>query len=181
PPYTTPSRSARLRRAAWSAQVLAPRTNAAQRIESVSGYGSLNDQRYLIAQSAAPAVFRSLLGVRFVVRMPWEPPGQPRWVPRPYGTFIHEHPLLPRAFLVPRVVRASSPVAAWRNPALDPAREAVTEELALDEAGDPGEARLERNSPERMRIQAQVPGHRLLVISEHFDPGWRARVDGADA
>ena len=176
-----PGLDARLRRAAWSAQVLAPRTNAVHGIESVSGYGSLNDERYLIAQSAAPFAFRSVLGVRFVVRMPWEPPGEPGWFAGPYGTFVHEQPVLPRAFLVSQVVRTSNPVAALRNPRFDPAREAVTEDLTLDEPGDAGQARLERKSPEQMRVEVQAPGRRLLVISEHFDPGWRARVDGRDA
>ncbi|HZR08078.1 MAG TPA: YfhO family protein, partial [Myxococcales bacterium] len=47
--------------------------------------------------------------------------------------------------------------------------------------GPAGEARLERLSPERMRIRVDAPGPRLLVVGEHFDPGWRARVDGNDA
>jgi len=176
-----PDLDARLRRAAWSAQVLAPRTNAVQRIESVSGYGSLNDELYLIAQWGAPQIFRAVLGARFVVRMPWEPPREPGWTAGPYGTFVQEHPTLPRAFLVSRVFRTSNPLAALRDPAFDPARDAVTADLALEEAGPPGEARLERESPERMRVRVQAEGRRLLVVSEHFDPGWRARVDGKDA
>lgn len=44
-------------------------------------------------------------------------------------------------------------------------------------AGRP--AALERPSPEAMRIDAAGPG--LLVVGEHFDPGWRATVNGVDA
>src|SRR5207237_2949471 len=176
-----PGLDARLRRAAWSAQVLAPRINAAQRIESASGYGSLNDEAYGLAQSAAPAVFRAVLGVRFRVRMPWEPAPGPGWTEGPYGTWILEQKTLPRAFLVSRVVRAGAPLPLLRDPGFDPVRAAVTAGLGFDEPGPAGEAQLQRDSPERMRIALQAPGRRLLVVSEHFDPGWRARVDGTPA
>jgi hypothetical protein len=176
-----PGLDARMRRAAWSAQVLAPRTNAVQRIESVSGYGSLNDERYRLAQALAPAAFRAVLGVRFTVRMPWEAPADPGWIRGPYGMWIREQQPLPRAFLVAHAVRAKAPVAALAGAGIDPSREAITSEVDLAEPGPPGEAQLERVSPERMRIRVRAPGRRLLVIGEHFDPGWRARVDGKDA
>jgi uncharacterized membrane protein YfhO len=32
-----------------------------------------------------------------------------------------------------------------------------------------------------MRVAVRAEGRRLLVIGEHFDPGWRARVDGSEA
>lgn len=175
-----PGLDPRLRRAAWSAQVLAPRTNATQRIESVSGYGSLNDELYLTAQTGAPRAFRSVLGVRFIVRMPWEPPGDPGWSQGPYGMWIREQQVLPRAFLVSHVVRSAAPLSALREPGFDASREAVTAEVALNEPGPAGEAHFEREAPERMRVGIQATGPRLLVVSEHFDPGWRARVDGAE-
>jgi hypothetical protein len=176
-----PGLDARLRRAAWSAQALAPRVNAVHRIESVSGYGSLNDERYGLAQALAPAVFRAVLGVRFTVRMPWEPPRDPGWSPGPYGMWIREQATLPRAFLVAHALRAASPLAALTDRAFDPARDAVTSGMELREPGAAGEARLERPSPERMRVEVRAPGRRLLVVGEHFDPGWRARVDGKEA
>ena len=176
-----PGLDARLRRAAWSAQVLAPRTNAVQRIESASGYGSLNDDRYRLAQSAAPRVFRSVLGVRFTVRMPWEPPGESGWSRGPYGTFIREQEPSPRAFLVAQVLGGGAPVSTLRDPAFDPRRAAIADGLAFDEQGPPVDAELSRPSPEAMTVRVRAPGRRLLVISEHFDPGWRARVDGAAA
>jgi hypothetical protein len=176
-----PDLDARLRRAAWSAQVLAPRINAVHRIESVSGYGSLNDELYRIAQWGAPRAFRAVLGVRFVVRMPWEPPGEAGWMEGPYGIFVREQQPPPRAFLVSHVMRTSNPLAALRDPGFDAARDAVTADLSLDEPGPPGEAVLERTAPERMRVRVQAPGARLLVVSEHFDPGWRARVDGKES
>ena len=176
-----PGLDARLRRAAWSAQVLAPRTNAVQRIESVSGYGSLNDERYQLAQALAPAAFRAVLGVRFTVRMPWEPPADPGWARGPYGMWIRELQPLRRAFLVAHALRSAAPVATLTGAGFNPSRDAVTSALELDEPGPAGEAQLERLSPERMRIRVRAPGRRLLVIGEHFDPGWRARVDGKDA
>lgn len=176
-----PGLDARLRRAAWSAQALAPRTNAVQRVESVSGYGSLNDDRYQLAQALAPAAFRAVLGVRFTVRMPWEPPGEAGWTQGPYGMWIRELHPSPRAFLLARAVHSAAPAQALSDPGFDPARLAITSGAELDEPGPPGEARLTRPSPERMRVSVGAPGRRLLVISEHFDPGWRARVDGKPA
>jgi hypothetical protein len=141
----------------------------------------LNDELYLTAQMEAPRAFRSVLGVRFIVRMPWEPPRDPGWSQGPYGMWIREQEVLPRAFLVPRVFRSARPLDALRDPGFDPSREAVTAEVALDEPGPAGEAHLKRDAPERMRVEIQAPGPRLLVVSEHFDPGWRATVDGAGA
>jgi hypothetical protein len=176
-----PGLDARLRRAAWSAQVLAPRTNAVQRIESVSGYGSLEDERYRLVQAAAPGVFRAVLGVRFTVRMPLQLPQGPGWTQGPFRMWIHEQPVLPRAFLVAHAVRTAEPLAALRDPGFDPARDAVTSQVALDEPGPGGEAQMVRESPERIRVRVEAPGPRLLIVAEHFDPGWRARVDGKEA
>jgi len=47
----------------------------------------------------------------------------------------------------------------------------------LDGAAAP--AQWERLRPEKMVVQAQGPG--LLVVGEHFDPGWRASIDGRPA
>jgi uncharacterized membrane protein YfhO len=38
-----------------------------------------------------------------------------------------------------------------------------------------------RPAPERISVVADAPAPSLLVISEHFDPGWRATVDGQPA
>ena len=176
-----PGLDARLRRAAWSAQALAPRVNAVHRVESASGYGSLNDEACVRAQAAAPAAIRAVLGVRFRVGMPWQPPASARATRGPYGMWIEEENPLPRAFLVARARHSAQPAATMREAGFDPGREAVTADLALDEGGDPGEAQMQRLAPERMRISVRAPGRRLLVVSEHYDPGWRARIDGADA
>jgi len=176
-----PGLDARLRRAAWSAQALAPRINAVHAIESASGYGSLNDEACLRAQAAVPAAVRAVLGVRFRVGMPWEQPPTADVLRGPYGMWIQEAKTLPRAFLVAKTRQSAQPAAALREAAFDPGAEAVTNDFALDEKGEPGDARLERPSPERMRIAVRAPGRRLLVVSEHFDPGWRATVDGAEA
>jgi len=95
--------------------------------------------------------------------------------------WIHEQPVLPRAFLVAHAVRTAEPLAVLRDPAFDPARDAVTSQVALDEPGPGGEAQMVRESPERIRVRVEAPGRRLLIVAEHFDPGWRARVDGAQA
>jgi hypothetical protein len=63
-------------------------------------------------------------------------------------------------------------------PAFDVRREAVMrgEGLPASVEGTAAFAGLERNQPERMTVRAQGPG--LLVVGEHFDPGWRAIVGG---
>jgi len=40
---------------------------------------------------------------------------------------------------------------------------------------------LRRESPERMSVTTDAPAPALLVVSEHFDPGWRATIDGRPA
>jgi hypothetical protein len=167
-----PGLDARLRRAAWSAQVLAPRTNAVQRIESAVGYGSLPDDVCENSRRRFPDLFHAVMGVRFAVSMPWEP-ARSGGFSGPYGMRIAEMTPGPRAFLVGHVLADGARVR-------DFLREAIAD-APLDELGLPGSAELLRQSPERMRISVAAPGPRLLVVSEHFDPGWRASIDGAAA
>jgi hypothetical protein len=56
----------------------------------------------------------------------------------------------------------------------------VTRELGVD-AGSPGDAAILRDEPGRIRINTRTQGRQLLVVSESFDEGWMATVDGAPA
>ena len=47
--------------------------------------------------------------------------------------------------------------------------------------GRPPAVDYRRPLPERMEVDADVPAQSLLVLSEHYDHGWRATVDGKEA
>ena len=65
---------------------------------------------------------------------------------------------------------------------LDVQSVAVVRDAALVQLdGRPGQAQVTVYRPQYMAIQAEAPGRSLLVVSEVFYPGWRARVDGEDA
>jgi hypothetical protein len=91
---------------------------------------------------------------------------------------------LPRAFVVPaqQVVDGDAAAfAAVTSPGFDPRAAAVTEEriAGLPEAasgGGPG--RIVRYEPERVVVRADSAGPGLLVLSDNYYPGWKAKVDG---
>jgi hypothetical protein len=67
---------------------------------------------------------------------------------------------------------------------LDPRKEALVSaaqagEVALSRAARPSRADLARAEPGRLDVRAEGPG--LLVVSEAWDPGWSAQVDGRPA
>jgi hypothetical protein len=67
---------------------------------------------------------------------------------------------------------------------LDPQREALVSaahagELTLPRQARASRADLARAEPGRLDVRAEGPG--LLVVSEAWDPGWTAQVDGAPA
>jgi uncharacterized membrane protein YfhO len=45
----------------------------------------------------------------------------------------------------------------------------------------PGEVALARPAADHLRATVDAPARQLLVIAEHFDPGWRATIDGSAA
>jgi hypothetical protein len=69
------------------------------------------------------------------------------------------------------------------DPGFDPRREVV---LA---AGEPapippsfaGEVRIASYRPDRVRLDAELSAHGFVVLSDAYDPGWKATVDGRDA
>ncbi len=67
---------------------------------------------------------------------------------------------------------------------LDPQKEALVSaphagEIALPRQARASKADLARSEPGRLDVRAEGPG--LLVVSEAWDPGWSAQVDGAPA
>jgi hypothetical protein len=108
------------------------------------------------------------------------------------GVYLYRNErALPRAFVVGQVEMAEGLEAAlaWLAEAEnDPRRAAVVEGSGEHEAGsqgqraegrEAGEARIVQWTPNRIQVEAEGPG--LLVLSEIYDPDWRAQVDGREA
>ncbi len=106
---------------------------------------------------------------------------------------ILENPeALPRAWLVhaARQVAPGEALDLLADGAVDPRQVALLETAppllaplpAGDEAGEPATERatLVRSEPDRLELEVVAQTPALLVLSEVWDPGWRASVDGAD-
>jgi hypothetical protein len=167
------------------AQALLPQFNSVADIEGMSPYFSAGDPGYVRGIRETPERYFNLFGVRFAVEMPQSfSPREARlrnFHATGLGYWVREYPVLPRAFVVARALRVESldeGLARVTAPAFDVRREAVMrgEGLPVSVEGTAAFAGLERNQPERMTVRAQGPG--LLVVGEHFDPGWRAIVGG---
>jgi hypothetical protein len=129
--------------------------------------------------------------VRFLARLPG--PGAPptEW---PAGLEVRELETGPRAFLIERVV-TPPPGHAVAEVFADGTFEArkvavVTREESerLSRAGlqrgsvaATGSASLSRPGPDRLAVEVDAQGGHLVVIGEHFDPGWSATLDGEPA
>ncbi len=89
---------------------------------------------------------------------------------------------LPRAFVVGDQQVASGATAAFdavTSASFDPRSVAVTEERVDGlSGGRGGSARIERYEPERVTVRARSDGPGLLVLSDNWYPGWKAKVDG---
>jgi hypothetical protein len=86
---------------------------------------------------------------------------------------------LPRVRLVSQALASDDPAQELAN--VDLAATALTtHEIPLDH-GPAGHAALVVDDPGRLRVETEVSGRRLLVVSESFDPGWQASIDGASA
>jgi len=171
-----------------SAEALMPQHSAAVGIEAIDAYFSVGDPIYKRALSETPEVYFDLFGVRYAVEMPEafsEEFARSRFFRKAgKGYWVREYVVHPRAFVAGRAVRAGSvddAVAIISAPDFRARSSAVLRGGDAPQVveGQSGPATLERRSPERMQVRAQGPG--LLVVGEHFDPGWRASIDGRAA
>jgi hypothetical protein len=175
----------RLAVTASAAEALMPQFDATSGIEGAASYFSAGDAFYRAAFTEAPERCFDVFGVRFAVEMPLsfsDAAARVRGFHKAgYGYWVREYPVRGRAFVVGKASRAETlqeSVSRFGAASFDVRREAIVRGPAAPPAieGESSPASLQRLSPERMRVEARGPG--LLIVGEHFDPGWRATVNG---
>jgi hypothetical protein len=148
-------RDVRLAREVAAAQGLQPQYDALAGIEGVEPYFSAVDREYARALNDHAARVFPLLGVRFALMPPGaytkEEAEQKGFRQVRWGYWLREFAPSPRAFL----------------------------EGGPGEGG--GEAELTAPRPELQRVRVRAAREAVLVVSTHFEAGWRATVDGAPA
>ena len=90
--------------------------------------------------------------------------------------------VLPRFFLVPRLLRAANEQDALHDlasPDFKPAKEAVVEAPALPAQNllSGGDVQVERYSPNRIELRVRAAGRAFLASSEVLYPGWSVTVN----
>jgi len=99
-----------------------------------------------------------------------------------FGYWVREYPVFSRAFVVSSTRRVATANEAWNvvnRPGFDVRSTAVISGDSAPAAveGTASAATIERIGTDRLRVQATGPG--LLVVGEHYDPGWRASIAGS--
>jgi hypothetical protein len=157
-------------------EALWPQLQALDGLGGVAPYFSAPDARYVLALQSAQQTTLRLLGVRFeaLARGQGGPPGL---ATSESGVRVLERPVLPRAFIVHRARVAGDETELA---GADLAEEALVE-APLQLAPGSGVARVALDEPGRIDAEIETGAPGLLVVGEHFDPGWTATIDGAGA
>jgi hypothetical protein len=89
------------------------------------------------------------------------------------------HPVpspLPRVRLLDHIQVSDNPAADLE--CIDIEMTALVTHPISVESGDAGSATLVHEEPGELRIRAEAPGRRLLVIADSYDAGWQVEIDG---
>jgi hypothetical protein len=104
-------------------------------------------------------------------------------------TYVHRlEEVSPRAWIVQRaelIADGDEALTRLGAPDFDPARAAVLQrDIGLgpaQEAAEPSQVQIVSRNPSYLELKVEAAADGLLVVSEIFYPGWRARVDGQEA
>lgn len=182
-------RSAALR----TRDTLRPQFNGLFDIESISDYFSAGDVDYARLLAANPPQTFDLLTVRFFLAMPQSmSPAKAKelnFERTHFDMWLLTLPPRPRARLLDHVEPADSIAAIGeRMRDVDINRTALL--LPADgeaaasvhpAASSPKTPRYSRPSPEEIDVQVDAATTSVLEVGEHYDRGWRVRVDGKAA
>jgi hypothetical protein len=172
---------------------LRPQYNGLFGIESVADYFTLPDANYSALLEGAPRESFDLLTVRFFVSMPGaltEAQAKDAGFKRThFGMWLLTLPPRPRARLLDQVEVAPTEAAlAKRLREVDPSRTALLLPAEAEAAAGvhrspsaPPLPLIARPAPERIAVEVSAPTPSILEVGEHYDRGWRARVDGKPA
>jgi hypothetical protein len=163
-------------------EALWPQLQVLDGIDGAAPYFSAVDRNYSAVLKDASDAALDILAIRFYVVQPG-PDVPPRAYTSDSGFRILERPPSPRAFLVHRTRRAATRDAAIADlGSMKIHEEAIVsaDGPLLSGAGAATPVALRRQVPERIEASVQAAAEGLLVVSEHYDPGWRAQVDGQD-
>lgn len=124
-----------------------------------------------------------VLSVRAVASVRPLPVSYLRLVHCDNGFYLYENPrALPRAFVPQRVITVPDLAAAERDggeAARDPGAVAVVETTTALPSGGAGWVTWRRPAPGRIELDVAMERAGIVVVSEAFDPGWRAWLDGS--
>jgi hypothetical protein len=172
---------------------LRPHFDSLFRIEGANPYFSNDDANYgalLTSDSSLQAM--QLFTVAFYAVMPGSlTPAEAKklgFVEADYGIWIRLLPPTPRALLLDQAEVAPSIAAIGRHlqdleatrAGLFLPRDAAAI-AKVSKASKPGTVAIERPSPEKIVAVADAATESVLEVGEHYDPGWRVRVDGQPA
>jgi hypothetical protein len=162
-------------------------------INAINGSGQ-NYHDANILPSGLDSPLLDLLGVRYVVVPDEIPPGRPdllhlsqrnQTVFAGNGVRVVENAsALPRAWIVHQAeqVKSGAGLDALARGAVDPRTTALLEapppDLAQPANSAADEVTMERSDPDYLRLRVQTDAAGLLVLSDTYDPGWEAWVDG---
>jgi hypothetical protein len=169
---------------------LMPNVAGVYGLQDARGYDGVGPREYqeLLNPGVTPPLF-DLLNVKYVFgdgesRLP---SGHFTKLIEGRATLFRNERVLPRAFLVDRfrVAKGGEAVAIVREGRIDLSQEVVLDRWpasdAVPEAGlrrEVEHARLAFHGDVRVVVATETRGPRLLVVSDLFYPGWRARIDG---